>query len=76
MNNNIAEIRLGTASCGIASGAGAVLEKLATRNKGCRLKKVSEKPCLLAKGLGNGQEKPCLLAKGLGNGQSSKANYS
>ena len=24
MNNNIAEIRLGTASCGIASGAGAV----------------------------------------------------
>ncbi|MBE6368299.1 MAG: NADH-quinone oxidoreductase subunit F [Lentisphaerae bacterium] len=28
MNSNIAEIRLGTASCGIASGAGAVLEKL------------------------------------------------
>ncbi len=30
MNDNIAEIRLGTASCGIASGAGAVLEKLQT----------------------------------------------
>ncbi len=28
MNSNIKEIRLGTASCGIASGAGAVLEKL------------------------------------------------
>ena len=28
INENIAEIRLGTASCGIASGAGAVLEKM------------------------------------------------
>ncbi|MBE6381217.1 MAG: 4Fe-4S dicluster domain-containing protein [Lentisphaerae bacterium] len=28
INSNIAEIRLGTASCGIASGAGAVLEKM------------------------------------------------
>ena len=51
INSNIAEIRLGTASCGIASGAGAVLEKMQAMEPDFKITEVGCVGCCYAEPL-------------------------
>lgn len=51
IHSNIAEIRLGTASCGIASGAGAVLEKMQAMEPGFKITEVGCVGCCYAEPL-------------------------